>query len=232
VSRRSLEMFEEMTVAKMYNLNETIAKDIFEGVTYPWEVLPKISSFILELGKTLSEDDYEKRGENVWIAKSAKVAPTAFINGPAIIGKDAEIRHCAFIRGNAIVGEGAVVGNSTELKNVILFNKVQVPHYNYVGDSVLGYKSHMGAGSITSNVKSDKKLVVVKSQDEAIETGLKKFGAMLGDNVEVGCGSVLNPGTVIGPNSNIYPLSSVRGIVPAGSIYKHAGEVVIKQVEE
>ena len=202
------------------------------GVTYPWEVLPKIGAFIVKLGSTLPETEYEKIGEDIWVAKSAKVAATASIHGPAIIGKEAEIRHCAFIRGNAIVGEGAVVGNSTELKNVILFNKVQVPHYNYVGDSVLGYKSHMGAGSITSNVKSDKKLVVVKSENEAIETGLKKFGAMLGDNVEVGCGSVLNPGTVIGPNSNIYPLSSVRGIVPAGSIYKHAGEVVIKQVEE
>ena len=221
-----------VTVKELYTLEETIAKDIFEGVEYPWEVLPKISSFILKLGDSLSSEEYDKVGDNVWIARSAKVAPTAFINGPAIIGKDAEVRHCAFIRGNAIVGEGAVVGNSTELKNVILFNKVQVPHYNYVGDSVLGYKSHMGAGSITSNVKSDKKLVVVKSENEAIETGLKKFGAMLGDNVEVGCGSVLNPGTVIGPNSNIYPLSSVRGIVPAGSIYKHAGEVVIKQVEE
>ena len=213
----------------MYNLNETIAKDIFEGVTYPWEVLPKISNFILELGATLSEDEYEKRGENVWVAKSAKVAPTAFINGPAIIGKDAEVRHCAFIRGNAIVGEGAVVGNSTELKNVILFNKVQVPHYNYVGDSVLGYKSHMGAGSITSNVKSDKKLVVVKAGEEKIETGMKKFGAMLGDEVEVGCGSVLNPGTVVGNHSNIYPLSSVRGFVPANSIYKKQGEVVTKE---
>ena len=189
-------MLEALTVKENYSLDQTIAKDIFNGVTYPWEVLPKISSFILELGATLSEDEYEKRGENVWVAKSAKVAPTAFINGPAIIGKDAEVRHCAFIRGNAIVGEGAVVGNSTELKNVILFNKVQVPHYNYVGDSVLGYKSHMGAGSITSNVKSDKKLVVVKAGEEKIETGMKKFGAMLGDEVEVGCGSVLNPGTV------------------------------------
>ena len=221
-------MTEALTVKKLYTLDRTIAKDIFEGVTYPWEVLPKISSFILELGKTLSEDDYEKRGENVWIAKSAKVAPTAFINGPAIIGKDAEIRHCAFIRGNAIVGEGAVVGNSTELKNVILFNKVQVPHYNYVGDSVLGYKSHMGAGSITSNVKSDKKLVVVKDGEEKIETGLKKFGAMLADHVEVGCGSVLNPGTVIGRNTNIYPLSPVRGCVPANSIYKNKDEIVTK----
>ena len=222
-------MLEALTVKENYSLDQTIAKDIFNGVTYPWEVLPKISNFILELGATLSEDEYEKRGENVWVATSAKVAPTAFINGPAIIGKDAEVRHCAFIRGNAIVGEGAVVGNSTELKNVILFNKVQVPHYNYVGDSVLGYKSHMGAGSITSNVKSDKKLVVVKAGEEKIETGMKKFGAMLGDEVEVGCGSVLNPGTVVGNHSNIYPLSSVRGFVPANSIYKKQGEVVTKE---
>ena len=222
-------MLEALTVKENYSLDQTIAKDIFNGVTYPWEVLPKISSFILELGATLSEDEYEKRGENVWVAKSAKVAPTAFINGPAIIGKDAEVRHCAFIRGNALVGEGCVVGNSTELKNVILFNKVQVPHYNYVGDSVLGYKSHMGAGSITSNVKSDKKLVVVKAGEEKIETGMKKFGAMLGDEVEVGCGSVLNPGTVVGNHSNIYPLSSVRGFVPANSIYKKQGEVVTKE---
>ena len=222
-------MLEALTVKENYSLDQTIAKDIFNGVTYPWEVLPKISNFILELGATLSEDEYEKRGENVWVAKSAKVAPTAFINGPAIIGKDAEVRHCAFIRGNAIVGEGAVVGNSTELKNVILFNKVQVPQYNYVGNSVLGYKSHMGAGSITSNVKSDKKLVVVKAGEEKIETGMKKFGAMLGDEVEVGCGSVLNPGTVVGNHSNIYPLSSVRGFVPANSIYKKQGEVVTKE---
>lgn len=221
-------MFEEMTVAKMYNLNETIAKDIFEGVTYPWEVLPKISDFIVKLGETLPVDEYDKAGENVWIAKSAKVFESAYIHGPAIIGKDAEVRHCAFIRGNAIVGEGAVVGNSTELKNVILFNKVQVPHYNYVGDSVLGYKAHMGAGSITSNVKSDKKLVVVKSPEGQIETGIKKFGAMLGDEVEVGCGTVLNPGSVVGSHSNIYPLSSVRGFVPANSIYKKQGEVVEK----
>ena len=218
----------EMTVKEMYTLEETIAKDLFEGVTYPWEVLPKISSFILELGASLPEEEYEKRGENVWVARSAKVAPTAFIGGPAIIGKDAEVRHCAFIRGNAIVGEGAVVGNSTELKNVVLFNKVQVPHYNYVGDSILGYKAHMGAGSITSNVKSDKHLVKVHTPEGDIETGIKKFGAMIGDNVEVGCGSVLNPGTVIGRQSNIYPLSSVRGVVPAHSIYKKQGEVVKK----
>ena len=220
---------EALTVKELYTLDQTIAKDIFDGVTYPWEVLPKISAFIVELGNTLSSDEYEKRGENVWIAKSAKVAPTAYINGPAIIGKNAEVRHCAFIRGNAIVGEGSVVGNSTELKNVVLFNSVQVPHYNYVGDSVLGYKSHMGAGSICSNVKSDKKLVVVKNGEEKIETGLKKFGAMLGDHVEVGCGSVLNPGTVIGRNTNIYPLSPVRGCVPADSIYKKAGDIVKKK---
>lgn len=220
---------ETCKIKNLYNLKETIAADLFEGAEYPWEVLPKIGAFIKELGSTLSEEEYEKRGENVWVAKSAKVAPTAFLGENVIIGKNAEVRHCAFIRGNAIVGEGAVVGNSTELKNVVLFNKVQVPHYNYVGDSILGCKSHMGAGSITSNVKSDKKLVVVKGEEGQIETGLKKFGAMLGDEVEVGCGSVLNPGTVIGPHTNIYPLSSVRGVVPAGSIYKKAGEVVEKQ---
>lgn len=219
----------ELTVKEMYTLEETIAKDIFEGVNYPWEVLPKIGAFILELGKTLSEEEYEKVGEDVWIARSANVFESAYIHGPAIIGKNAEVRHCAFIRGNAIVGEGAVVGNSTELKNVILFNKVQVPHYNYVGDSVLGYKAHMGAGSITSNVKSDKKLVVVKTPEGKIETGMKKFGAMLGDEVEVGCGTVFNPGSVVGKSSNIYPLSSVRGYVPKGSIYKKQGEVVEKQ---
>lgn len=219
----------EMTVKEMFTLEETIAKDIFAGVTYPWEVLPKIGGFILELGNTLSEEEYDKRGENVWVAKSAKVAPTAFIGENVIIGKNAEVRHCAFIRGNAIVGEGAVVGNSTELKNVILFNKVQVPHYNYVGDSVLGFKAHMGAGSITSNVKSDKKLVTIKTPGGVIETGMKKFGAMLGDNVEVGCGTVLNPGSVVGHDTNIYPLSMVRGFVPAGSIYKKQGEVVEKQ---
>ena len=219
---------EECKIKNLYNLEETIASKIFEGAEYPWEVLSKIEKFIIELGSTLSLDEYDKVGENVWIAKSANVAPTAYINGPAIIGKNAEVRHCAFIRGKAIVGEGAVVGNSTELKNVILFNKVQVPHYNYVGDSILGYKSHMGAGSITSNVKSDKKLVVVKNDNEKIETGLKKFGAMIGDEVEVGCGSILNPGTVIGKNSNIYPLSSVRKVVPANSIYKNQNEIVEK----
>jgi len=218
----------EMTIKNMYSLDETIAASLFEGVTYPWEVLSKISSFIIELGNKLDENIYEKKGENIWIAKSAAVAPTASINGPCIIDCDAQVRHCAFIRGNAIVGKGAVVGNSTELKNVVLFNKVQVPHYNYVGDSVLGYKSHMGAGSITSNVKSDKTLVVVHSKDEHIETGLKKFGAMLGDEVEVGCNSVLNPGTVIGPRSSIYPLSSVRGFVPSEHIFKDKDNIVSK----
>lgn len=219
---------EECKIENLFDLNETIAKDIFNGVIYPWEVLPKISDFIIQLGNTLNPNEYDKTGENVWIAKSATVAPTAYIHGPAIIGKNAEVRHCAFIRGKAIVGEGAVVGNSTELKNVILFNKVQVPHYNYVGDSILGYKAHMGAGSITSNVKSDKKLVVVKNDVEKIETGLKKFGAILGDQVEVGCGSILNPGSVIGKNTNIYPLSSVRKVVPANCIYKNQNEIVQK----
>ena len=219
---------EECKIKNLYNLDETIAKDIFKDATYPWKKKKKIEEFIINLGKTLDKDEYEQKGENIWIAKSAKVAPTAYIAGPTIIGRNAEIRHCAFIRGKAIVGEGAVVGNSTELKNVILFNKVQVPHYNYVGDSILGYKSHMGAGSITSNVKSDKKLVIVKNGKEQIETGLKKFGAMLGDEVEVGCGSVLNPGTVIGKHTNIYPLSSVRGVVPEHSIYKNKNEIVEK----
>ena len=219
---------EECKIENLYDLNQTIAKDIFKGATYPWEVLPKIENFIIELGNTLSEDEYEKREDNIWIAKSAKVAPTAYIKGPAIIGKDAEVRHCAFIRGKAIIGEGAVVGNSTELKNVILFNKVQVPHYNYVGDSILGYKAHMGAGSITSNVKSDKKLVKIKNMGEKIETGLKKVGAMLADNVEVGCGSILNPGSVVGRGTNIYPLSSVRGVIPPNSIYKNQNEIVDK----
>ncbi len=196
---------------------------------YPWEVLGKIHDFIIELGNTLPDDRYEKRGENIWIARTAKVAPTACLNGPLIVDEEAEIRHCAFVRGNAIVGKGAVVGNSTELKNVILFNRVQVPHYNYVGDSILGFKSHMGAGSITSNVKSDKTLVVLKTAEgEELATGLKKMGAMLGDFVEVGCNSVLNPGTIIGRNSNVYPLSSVRGFLPEGSIYKRQGEIVTK----
>ena len=222
-------MMKDFTISNMLDLNETIAAELFEGKTYPWEVLPEIGDFIIKLGKTLDPSEYEEKGENVWIARSATVAPTASITGPAIIGRDAEVRHCAFIRGSAIVGKGAVVGNSTELKNVILFNKVQVPHYNYVGDSILGYKAHMGAGSITSNVKSDKTLVVVRDGKEEIATGRKKFGAMLGNNVEVGCNSVLNPGTVICPESNVYPLSAVRGVVPAHSIYKNRNEIVEKQ---
>ncbi len=217
------------TIRELYTLEETIAAELFDGAIYPWELLPKIGEFIVKLGNTLPEDKYEKRGENVWIAKSAKVFPSAYINGPAIIDEEAEVRHCAFIRGNAIVGKGAVVGNSTELKNVILFNKVQVPHYNYVGDSILGYKAHMGAGSITSNVKSDKTLVIVRAGEEQCETGLKKFGAMLGDQVEVGCNSVLNPGTVIGKCANVYPTSMVRGFIPAQSIYKKQGEIVQKE---
>ena len=221
---------ETCKITNLYNLSETIAADLFQGLTYPWEALPKISGFISELGKTLDKEKFEQRGENIWIAKNAKVAPTACLNGPLIIDEEAEIRHCAFVRGNATAGKGAVVGNSTELKNVVLFNKVQVPHYNYVGDAILGFKAHMGAGSITSNVKSDKTLVIVKGEGEEIATGLKKFGAMLGDGVEVGCNSVLNPGTVVGRNSNIYPLSMVRGVVPANSIYKKKNDLVEKHI--
>ena len=222
-------MYDKMLIKNMYTLEETIAAEIFEGLNYPWEALPLIKDFILKLGQTLDKEIYEEVKENVWIAKSATVFPTAYINGPCIIDENAEVRQCAFIRGNAIVGKNCVVGNSTELKNVILFNNVQVPHYNYVGDSVLGFKSHMGAGSITSNVKSDKTLVVVKSKEGNIETGLKKFGAMLADNVEVGCNSVLNPGTVVGKFSNIYPTSCVRGYVEANSIYKDADHIVVKR---
>ncbi|MBQ8830645.1 MAG: UDP-N-acetylglucosamine pyrophosphorylase [Oscillospiraceae bacterium] len=212
----------------LLDLSKTIAAELFENAEYPWQVLGNIKSFILKLGETLPSDKFEKLGEDVWIAKSAKVFPSAYIAGPCIIDEDAEVRHCAFIRGSAVVGKNCVVGNSVELKNVVLFDNVQVPHYNYVGDSVLGYKAHMGAGSITSNVKSDKTLVVVREGEERQETGLKKFGAVLGDNVEVGCNSVLNPGTVVGRNSNIYPLSSVRGTVPPGSIYKNADDIVSK----
>lgn len=218
---------DKITIQDMYTLEETLAASLFGNVTYPWEVLSGIKDYILQLGPALPEDRFERKGENVWIAKSAEVSPTACINGPCIIDEEAQIRHCAFIRGNAIVGKKAVVGNSTELKNVILFNQVQVPHYNYVGDSILGFKAHMGAGSITSNVKSDKTLVKVHCHPE-IETGLKKFGAMLGDEVEVGCNSVLNPGTVVGRNSNIYPLSSVRGVIPADSIYKSSTKITKK----
>ena len=220
---------EECKITNLYNLEETIAKELLQKATYPWEVLPQIKEFILEIGNKLDPEKYDKIDKNIWIAKTAKVAKTAYINGPVIIGENADIRHCAFIRGSAIIGDGAVVGNSTELKNVILFNKVQVPHYNYVGDSILGYKAHMGAGSITSNVKSDKKLVVIKNGQEKIETGIKKVGAMIGDNVEVGCGSILNPGSIIGRNTNIYPLSSVRGVVKENSIYKNQNEIVEKK---
>lgn len=222
----------EIMISELYDLNETIAASLFDGATYPWEVLSRIHDYILELGAALPEETFEKRGDDIWIAKSASVAPTACLNGPLIVDEEAEIRHCAFVRGNAIVGKGAVVGNSTELKNVVLFNKVQVPHYNYVGDSILGYKSHMGAGSITSNVKSDKKPVIVKGKNAmgayAIETGLKKMGAMLGDHVEIGCNSVLNPGTVIGRESNVYPTSCVRGVIPARRIFKAEGNLIVK----
>lgn len=221
---------QEIEIQNLFDLTKTMAAGIFEEKTYPFEVLPLISNFIIELGKKLPEDTFERRGEDVWIARSASVAPTAYIHGPVIIDEEAEIRHCAFIRGSAIVGKHAVVGNSTELKNVILFDRVQVPHYNYVGDSILGYKSHMGAGSITSNVKSDKTLVEVKINGVPVKTGLKKMGAVLGDEVEVGCGSILNPGSVIGAGTNIYPLSSVRGYVPGGSIYKNKGEVAEKRL--
>ncbi len=219
---------DKITIKEMYTLEETIAAELFAGKTYPWEVLPEIGDFVMKLGPTLAADRYTKVGEDVWIAKTATVAPSASITGPAIIGEYTEVRPGAFIRGKVIVGEHAVVGNSTELKNVVLFNRVQVPHYNYVGDSILGYKAHMGAGSITSNVKSDKTLVVVKGETVRIETGLKKFGAMLGDEVEVGCNSVLNPGSVIGPRTNIYPLSPVRGVVPSDSIFK-AQDCIVKK---
>lgn len=218
-------------IKNLYNLEESIAGEYLAQFTYPWEALNGIGDFIRELGQTLDPEIYEQRGEDIWVAKNATVFESAYLHGPLIIDEGAEIRHCAFIRGSAIVGKGSVVGNSTELKNVIIFNSVQVPHYNYVGDSILGYKSHMGAGSITSNVKSDKTLVVVKDlydTKEEIATGRKKFGAMLGDHVEVGCNSVLNPGTVIGPHSNVYPLSRVRGVIPAGSIFKDADHVVKK----
>ena len=218
-------MSDKIKITDLYDLNETIAADYLKGFEYPWEALAGIKDFILKLGSTLSEEKFEKRGEDIWIAKSAKVAPTACLNGPLIVDEDAEIRHCAFVRGSAIVGKNSVVGNSTELKNVILFNNVQVPHYNYVGDSILGFKSHMGAGSLTSNVKSDKKLVVVKGE-ESYETGLKKFGAMLGDRVEVGCNSVLNPGSVLGRDCIVYPTSCFRGVLPENHIFKKSGEKV------
>ncbi len=216
-------------IEELLDLSHSIAAPLFAGKTYPWEVLDGIKDFILELGETLSPEEFDHPEEGVWIAKDAKVFPSAYIGAPCIIDHEAEVRHCAFIRGGAIVGKGAVVGNSVELKNVVLFDKVQTPHYNYVGDSVLGYKAHMGAGSITSNVKSDKTLVVVKEPGAPHETGRKKFGAILGDNVEVGCNSVLNPGTVVGRRSNIYPTSSVRGVIPADSIYKDKEHIIIKE---
>ncbi len=214
--------------AELYDFSHSVAGKELAKTVYPFEILSKIKDIILEVGANLDPEKFDKIGENIWVAKDAVVAPTAYINGPCIIGSKTEVRHCAFIRGNALIGEGCVIGNSTELKNVIIFDSVQVPHYNYVGDSVLGYKSHMGAGSITSNVKSDKTLVVIKSDEEKIETNLKKVGAFLGDFVEVGCGSVLNPGTVIGKNASVYPLSSVRGCIPENGIYKKQGEIAIR----
>ena len=222
-----MEEISMLKTAELYDMSHTLAGAYLSGFEYPWQALKGIKELILALGPTLGED-YTEVSPTVWVHRTAAVAPTAFLGAPCIIGAGTEVRHCAFIRGSALVGEGCVVGNSVELKNAILFDNVQVPHFNYVGDSILGYKSHMGAGSVTSNVKSDKTLVVVKNGEEQVPTGLKKFGAMLGDRVEVGCGSVLNPGTVIGHDSNIYPLSSVRGVVPAGSIYKKQGEVVEK----
>ncbi|MCD8120185.1 MAG: UDP-N-acetylglucosamine pyrophosphorylase [Lachnospiraceae bacterium] len=216
---------------ELFDFTQTLAAPLFENTVYPWEILPQIKDFILKLVEMLPEDRYEKRAEGVWVAKTAKVAPTAYLGAPVIVGEYAEVRHCAFVRGSALIGEHATVGNSTELKNVILFAHVEVPHYNYVGDSILGYYAHMGAGSITSNVKADRGLVVVKDGEEHFETGLKKFGAILGDHVEVGCNSVLNPGTVVGKNSNIYPLSMVRGVVPENSIYKNRNDVVEKRQE-
>ena len=217
------------TIEELYDLTHTLAAEYLRGFTYPWEALGGIKDLILTLGPKLDPEQYAEVSPQVWVHRTATVAPTAYLGAPCIIGAGTEVRHCAFVRGSALVGENCVVGNSVELKNVILFDNVQTPHYNYVGDSILGYRSHMGAGSITSNVKSDKTLVVVKDGEEQIATGLKKFGAMLGDHVEVGCNSVLNPGTVIGRNTNVYPLSMVRGVIPADSIYKKQGEVVTKE---
>ncbi len=221
-------MNEDLQIENLLDLSKTMAAKIFDGLTYPWEALPRISDFIMQLGSTLPADEYEQRGENIWIAKSAKVAPTASLTGPLIICPNAEVRHCAFIRGSAIVGAGSVIGNSTELKNCIIFQNAQVPHYNYIGDSILGYKAHLGAGAITSNLKSDRSMVTIPVPEGRIDTELKKFGAIVGDNVEVGCNSVLNPGTVIGRGSTVYPLSMVRGTIPAESIYKKQGEIASK----
>ena len=216
----------KLEISSLLDLSKTIAAGLFDGMTYPWQALDKIEAFILALGPTLPESEYKRMGENVWAALDAEIFASAYIKGPCIIDHGAQVRHCAFVRGGAVVGKNAVVGNSVELKNVVLFDGVQTPHYNYVGDSILGFKAHMGAGSITSNVKSDKLPVVVKDGDGRIETGRKKFGAILGDNVEIGCNSVLNPGTVIGRGSRVYPVSSVRGCVAENSIYKSAGEIV------
>ena len=218
-------------ISELFDLSQTIAADIFEGKTYPWEVLPEIHDYILKLGPTLPKDEYEEKEDGVWIAKDATIWPTVSITGPCIVCHKAVLRQCAFIRGNAIIGEGTVVGNSTELKNVILFNSVEAPHYNYVGDSILGFHAHMGAGSITSNIKSDRKNIVVRGEGQEIETGMRKIGAMLGDWTEIGCGSVLNPGSVIGAHTNVYPLSSVRGVIPGHSIYKKEGEIAEKREE-
>lgn len=224
-------MIRSAMISELFDLSQTIAADIFEGKTYPWEVLPEIHDFILKLGPTLPKDEYEEKEDGVWIAKDATIWPTVSITGPCIVCHKAVLRQCAFIRGNAIIGEGTVVGNSTELKNVILFNSVEAPHYNYVGDSILGFHAHMGAGSITSNIKSDRKNIVVRGEGQEIETGMRKIGAMLGDWTEIGCGSVLNPGSVIGAHTNVYPLSSVRGVIPGHSIYKKEGEIAEKREE-
>ncbi len=219
---------DELRIESLLDLSKTLAAKIFDGLTYPWEALPKISEFIMSVGPTLDKEEYDQIGDNIWVARSAKVAPTAFLSGPLIICPGAEVRHCAFIRGSAFVGQNCVIGNSTELKNCIIFEGAQVPHYNYIGDSILGYKAHLGAGAITSNLKSDRSIVTIPQDDGKINTELKKFGAIVGDNVEVGCNSVLNPGTVIGRNSTVYPLSMVRGTVPPNSIYKKQGEVAEK----
>lgn len=224
-------MNHELTVHALLDLTKTVAADIFEGLVYPWEALPKISEFIMKLGAALPKDEYIQKDDNIWIAKSASVAESAYLHGPLIVCPEAEIRHCAFIRGSAIIGRGAVIGNSTELKNCIIFDKAQVPHYNYIGDSILGFQAHLGAGAITSNLKSDRSMVTVRREDEKLSTELKKFGAIVGDHVEVGCNSVLNPGTVIGRNATVYPLSMVRGVVPSDSIYKKQGEVAEKVYE-
>lgn len=218
----------DLMTEKILDLSQTIAADIFKEILYPWEALPKISEFIIKIGNTLPKEEYEQRGENIWVARSARIMPTAYLGGPLIIGPNTEVRHCAFIRGSAIIGENCVIGNSSELKNCIIFNHAQVPHYNYIGDSILGYYSHLGAGAKTSNLKSDKTNVKIRLDEESIETGIKKFGAIVGDHVEVGCNAILNPGTVIGRETIIYPLSMVRGYIKNNSIYKNQNEIVDK----